>query len=116
MWFETIPASELDLFVTEERGIIIDLRPREEYALRHIRGAQNLSYEELEQYLEQTAEQGGTVCLPLPKDEELILYCERGAVSMAAARELADLGYRVRSVVGGIRAYRGKYLVTGKSE
>ena len=116
MWFETIPARELDRFVTEERGVIIDLRPRDEYLMHHIRGAQNFPYEELERCLEQMAERGETVCLPVPRGEELILYCERGAVSMAAARELADLGYRVRSVVGGIRAYRGKYLVAGETE
>ena len=36
-------------------------------------------------------------------------------LSMQAARELEKEGYRALSVVGGIRAYRGKYLEGNKS-
>ena len=39
-----------------------------------------------------------------------ILYCDRGGLSMQAARELQEQGYRAISVVGGIQAYRGRYL------
>ena len=35
---------------------------------------------------------------------------ERGGASLMAARELADKGYRVKTMIGGIRAYRGKNL------
>ena len=47
---------------------------------------------------------------PYSEQQEIILYCERGSVSMAAARDLAEKGYRVKTVVGGIRAYRGANL------
>jgi rhodanese-related sulfurtransferase len=35
----------------------------------------------------------------------LILYCERGGLSLKAANELNELGYQAKSVVGGIEAY-----------
>ena len=98
MGFETLPAKELDRLVPSGRGVIIDLRSPEEYRQRHIRGAINLPYERWNGKF------------PYSEQQEIILYCERGSVSMAAARDLAEKGYRVKTVVGGIRAYRGANL------
>lgn len=98
MDFETIPAKELNRCV-QEGLVIIDLRSPGEYRSGHIKGAVNLPYDQLEEW-----EPG------LP-ERELVLYCERGSISMAAARELAARNYRVKTVVGGIHAYRGPYLV-----
>ena len=98
MGFATIPARELDRLVLNGRGIIVDLRSPEEYRQRHIRGAINLPYERWNGKF------------PYSEQQEIILYCERGSVSMAAARDLAEKGYRVKTVVGGIRAYRGANL------
>lgn len=98
MDFETIPAKELNRCVREGR-VIIDLRTPEEYENGHIKGARNLPYDQMEEWEWR-----------LPP-EEVVLYCERGAVSMAAARELAARDHRVKTVVGGIQAYRGPYLV-----
>lgn len=100
MGFETIPAKELDRYVHEGR-LIIDLRSPQEYRERHIKGAVNIPYEAMEKLFS------------VGKQRELILYCERGAMSMAAARELAARNYRVKTVVGGIQAYRGALLVSG---
>ena len=41
----------------------------------------------------------------LGKNRTLILYCDRGGLSMKAANELKEQGYDARSVVGGIEAY-----------
>ena len=41
-----------------------------------------------------------------------ILYCERGGISLMAAKHLGNEGYHVKTVVGGILAYRGRYLET----
>ena len=94
---ETISARELDWYV-QNHYLVIDLRASEDYARMHIRGAVNVprGYFGKELY--------GYEKYPI------ILYCERGALSMAVARELEANGYKTRSVVGGIRAYRGKYL------
>lgn len=101
MKFEVISAGELDRCVENGQGLVIDLRLPEEYRAGHIRGAVNLPY------------QKGMPHIPRNASRDLILYCERGSLSMAAARELADRNYRVKTVVGGIHAYRGPYLVKG---
>ena len=120
MGFQTISARELNRCVHENRWMIIDLRSPEEYRACHIRGAANIPYEELEELLSDPGKAVRASVFELLRDrgfsagnplgQELVLYCERGATSMAAARELAELGFGVKSVVGGIRAYRGPYL------
>ena len=91
--FGMIAANELDRYVEDGEAFIIDLRMPEEYRRCHIKGAVNIPYGRLGQ------------CRELPRGRTLVLYCERGAVSMVAAKELAR-GYRVKTVIGGIHAYR----------
>ncbi|MGN0400507.1 MAG: rhodanese-like domain-containing protein [Blautia sp.] len=101
--FDTISAHELDLFCRKKNALIIDLRSHEEFAESHYRGAVNIPYEELEDWEKVQTEK-------LPKEKILVLYCDRGSASLMAARELMKKGYRVKSVVGGIRAYNGSNL------
>lgn len=98
---DTISAKELDRYVDDLGALIVDLRAPEEYEMGHIRGALNVWPEEI-----RTFRPG--------KDRVLILYCDRGGVSMEAARRLDKRGYQVKSVVGGYHAYRGDQIVTGK--
>lgn len=95
MNFEMITPKELDSYVSHRNTIIIDLRSPEEYVLRHIRGAINIPYERLK----------GSV--RFPEDAILVFYCDRGSVSMAAAREYAKKGYIAKTVVGGFHSYQG---------
>lgn len=96
---EMISADWLDTYVECKDCLIIDLRDREEYEAGHIKNAVNMPYDDLL----------GHVCLP--KNRLLVLYCDRGSLSMAQGKVLAKHGYRAVSVVGGMHAYRGKYLV-----
>lgn len=96
---EMISADWLDAYVDCGDCLLIDLRDREEYERGHIRNAVNMPYDDLL----------GHVCLP--KNRLLVLYCDRGSLSMAQGKILAAHGYHVVSVVGGMHAYRGKYLV-----
>ena len=64
----------------------------------HVKTAVNIPYEEIQR------------CRRFPKDKLLVLYCSRGSSSLFAARELMKMGYTVKSVVGGIRCYRGSNL------
>lgn len=96
---ETISPEALDGYVKRGEGIIIDLRAPEEYEKSHIKGAVNVPYEEadrLEFY---------------PKDQPMVLYCDRGGASLSVARDLAEKGFRTRSVIGGMKTYKGKNLV-----
>lgn len=87
----------------ESGALLVDLRPEEDYRRMHIRHAVNIPDEQLEKAMEQ-----------LPMDRTIVLYCERGSTSMAVGRRLSHAGYRVVSVIGGIMAYHGKYLVARK--
>lgn len=96
---ETISPKMLDYYVDSNRAFIIDLRTKEEYDKGHIRNAHLVPY------------MGGRFPVAPPRQYDIVLYCERGSLSLLAARELARDGYRVRSVIGGIHAYKGRNLV-----
>ena len=98
MEFETISPREVDAYLFQKEYVVIDIREPKEYRKRHLKGAICIPYERLED---------GVALL---KRQVLILYCERGGTSMMAARELSGKGYRVKTVVGGIKAYSGRNL------
>ena len=95
---ETISAKEIDRYVFDKSYLLVDVRKPSEYRKMHIKNAVCIPYE----YLLQRMRGLGKV---VP-----ILYCDRGGLSMQAARELQEYGYHAVSVVGGIQAYRGRYL------
>lgn len=98
---ETVPAKLLDAYAQDERVLVIDLRLPKEYRLGHIRGAVNVP---MGQFVNDWPD----------RTRPLVLYCDRGAMSMAVGRRLSERGYRVKSVVGGFYAYRGTQIVTGQ--
>lgn len=99
---EAVSAKELDRYVEDGRTMIIDLRSQTEYARSHIRGAINVPYGEFQKEL--WGREADTI----------LLYCERGALSMAVARKLEEQGCHAITVIGGIRAYRGKNRVNSR--
>ena len=68
----------------------MDLREREEYEKEHITGAWNISFEELDEHLEQ-----------MSNYERVIFYCTHGNHSLVAARQLAKEGRQAYSIAGG---------------
>jgi len=97
-FIETISAKEIDHYIFNKNYLLIDVRKPAEYRKMHIRGAVCIPSEFLLQRM-----RGLRNVIP-------VLYCDRGGLSMQAARELQEHGYRAISVVGGIQAYRGRYL------
>lgn len=95
--FESISVRYLDDYIRRDKTLIIDIRDKDEYDNGHVQGAINVPYEIISnnEY-------------SFPKDHDLILYCERGGLSNIAARQLSRMGYQVKTVVGGINAYKGK--------
>lgn len=77
----------------------IDVREKEDYDLYHIEGARNLPYDDMEIWEKR-----------LNKEKMYVLYCERGSMSMMAAKHLQRMGYSVCTLVGGIRAIQEKNL------
>lgn len=90
---QLVSAKEVDRYAFKNEYVIIDIRSAREYRERHIKGAVCIPYERL---MKQA---------PLLKNRTLILYCDRGGLSLKAANELIEAGFDARSVVGGIEAY-----------
>jgi rhodanese-related sulfurtransferase len=97
MAFETIRTNDIDQYIGKPNVLIIDLRDREEYDMGHIPGSINIPYDELDDYVDQ-----------FQRNYLLIFYCERGNISLLAARDLNKFGYNIKSLFGGLHAYRGK--------
>lgn len=101
MSFQAIGIREIEKYLNRPNTSLIDLRTREEFALCHFEGAQNIPYDELAEYKQY-----------LSRNMEYILYCERGGSSLMAAKELSQEGFHVYTVVGGIRAWQEAYKGT----
>ncbi len=87
---QTLAGKDLERYRREHpRAMLIDLRPRQDFRISHVRGAVNIPYPSL-----------GKVMGSLPVDSELVFYCERGGSAMAAARRLSEKGYRTAAVIG----------------
>jgi len=95
--FETIRPSDISKYIGQNNVIIIDLRDTNEYNQGHIPSAFNVPFEEFDHIKSQ-----------LSKEMLIILYCHRGSISLALARDLSKEGYQVKNIYGGINAYRGK--------
>ncbi len=95
---ETISARDIDRYIFDRNYLLVDVRQPAEYRKLHIRGAVCIPAEYL---LKRIRGLGRTIP---------ILYCDRGGLSMQAARELQEHGYRAISVVGGIQGYQGRHL------
>ncbi len=96
MYFESISANEVYEYFDNNNAIIIDIRIPYEYYNGHIPTAINIPYQDFNEYKDR-----------LPKDKELILYCERGGTSIILSRDLSKEGFKVKNIYGGINAYRG---------
>ena len=89
---EPISGKMLDYYVGRKDSFLIDLRNPKEYHTGHIKGAVNVPYD-------------------FPKGKILVLYCDRGGASLQAARILARNGYKTKTVIGGMKEYRGRNLI-----
>lgn len=97
MSFDTIKTNDIIKYIGRPDVLIIDLRDKNEYDAGHIPTSVNIPYEELEvkkNYLQ--------------RNNLLIFYCDRGNISLLASRDLMKDGYNIKSLYGGLRAYRGK--------
>ena len=76
---------------------IVDVRTPEEYAAGHLRDAANCDWK-AEGFL-------GAIQAKYPKEVPLAVYCRTGRRSAEAAAKLADAGYTVYNLQGGIEAW-----------
>ncbi|RDV39415.1 ArsR family transcriptional regulator [Bradymonadaceae bacterium TMQ3] len=84
---ESLDAATLRARMDAGEVVLIDVRPRAEFEVGHLRGALSIPLTELEAHLEE-----------LPRDRAIVAYC-RGpfcTFSAEAARRLRDLGFDAR--------------------
>ncbi len=94
---ERIDRAELVARLAEGDVVLIDVRPAEEYAAGHIKGARSIPLAELEQRL-----------ADLPEEAEIVAYC-RGpfcAYAHEAVRQLRATGRRARRLREGWPEWR----------
>jgi rhodanese-related sulfurtransferase len=79
--------------------VLLDVRPADMFAAEHIKGAINLPLVDLVSKL-----------ATLPKDKTLVTYCGDLTCGLApkAALELAQKGFKVKELVGGIDVWSQK--------
>ena len=94
MSFGTISGSQLLYYMSYPDCRVFDLRSPKIYAAGHIAGAVNVPFEKLE-----------AVCRSLPKDNQYILYCQHGNVSMKAAKNMDEMGFDVLTLIGGYQSF-----------
>ncbi|MFQ5935808.1 MAG: ArsR/SmtB family transcription factor, partial [Acidiferrobacterales bacterium] len=101
---EPVPAKEL--VARARRGLVtvLDVRPPEEFAAGHVRGAINVPLNELEKRLNE-----------LPAQHELIAYC-RGpycVLSFEAVARLREKGFKARRLENGFPEWKSAGLPVG---
>ena len=93
-----------DMITGEDDIVIIDVRGREEYNKRHIRNARNIPIDQIEK-------RKGS----LPKDKDILVYCQNGSRSIRAIRVLEVSGFtRLYHMHEGLRGWtQAGHPVTG---
>ena len=109
---ENISTRKVDYYVNNPQAVIIDLRNPEDYKRVHIANAVNIPFDEMEQKIDN--EISGSIMIEdreCNKENIFVVYCDRGSKSLIICSKLAQRGYQVKTVVGGISQYHGRYLV-----
>ncbi len=107
--YEPVGRAELLERAQRDGIVVLDVRPRDEYASGHISGAVSIPLEELEDRL-----------ASLPRDAEIVAYC-RGPYCLLAPQAvevLRERGFRARRLEDGLPEWRlaGLPVTVGREE
>ncbi|CAH1522459.1 Coenzyme A disulfide reductase [Vibrio owensii] len=79
-----------------ENQVLLDVRnPGELESVGSIEGAINIPVDQLRQRMNE-----------LPKDKEIVIYCQVGLRGNVAYRQLVNSGFKARNLLGGYRTYK----------
>ncbi|MGF1755331.1 FAD-dependent oxidoreductase [Vibrio makurazakiensis] len=79
-----------------ENQLLLDVRnPGELTNVGHLQGAINIPVDQLRNRMDE-----------LPKDKEIIIYCQVGLRGNVAYRQLVNNGYKAKNLIGGYRTYK----------
>ena len=90
-------------YQADPKGVLLDVRTREEYAQGHIPGSVNVPLSELAAVDETIS----------AKDTPLYVYCLSGGRSARAAAQLSGMGYASVVNMGGIAGWKGNVVEGG---
>ncbi|OGJ85927.1 MAG: CoA-disulfide reductase [Candidatus Raymondbacteria bacterium RifOxyC12_full_50_8] len=76
------------------RQVLIDVRTKREFSVGHIPGAMNVPVDDLRTLLD-----------ALPRDKELLIYCQVGLRGYIAVRILSQNGFAARNLSGGYKTW-----------
>ena len=85
---------EAENYKYHSQTLLVDLRETDAYEKEHISGAWNISFDELEEHMQE-----------IMNYERIIFYCDYGNHSLKAAKLLAQKGKWACSIAGG---YEGR--------
>lgn len=76
--------------IKDKKYVVIDVRTKEEFNEKHVKGAINIPYDEIDNNIK------------LKKDEIILVYCKSGRRSDIAYNTLKKMGYKVVYDLGSI--------------
>ena len=84
----------LDAARGDDRPFLLDVRTPEEFAAGHVPGAVNIPVDDLRRRLDE-----------LPRDREILAYCQVGQRGYLATRVLLQSGFKASNLAGGYKTY-----------
>jgi rhodanese-related sulfurtransferase len=104
--FKSVGVEEFSAIAEKENTIVVDVRRADEWAEGHLESA-TCNIDALQ---EDFTDKANTI---LPKDKTIAIYCRSGRRSKAAATQLAEQGFDVVELDGGIISWQksGKGVV-----
>lgn len=92
---------ELTAMVNRDEALVLDIRPKKDFASGHIVGSVNISSDQLKTRMAE---------LEKHKDKTIIVVCASGMNAGAACTELKKEGFIAARLSGGISGWRGESL------
>lgn len=102
MTYTTVSPAEFARRISSNDIFLIDVRTPEEYATGHIEGATNLDVQSPE-FMQEAR-------MMLPSDKTIAVYCGTGKRSGMASEKLAEAGYNILNLDGGLTAWKAASL------
>lgn len=93
MGVQLISAKEILMYMNE-KVLLVDMRPKNEYETFHLQGAISVPYDDDYEEWEKN----------LPRSDAYLLYCDRGNASLYAAKRMKETGVTIYAVAGGMEA------------
>ena len=106
MEVKKITAIELEKKMTEEHPIILDVRAVEKYNTYHIQNNNMETINIPKTIILSESENNNEFQNALPKQKEIIVTCTTGNSAMRCASVLAENGYDVLVLDGGLTAWK----------